>query len=263
MHVTRLVVAVILLPVLYLYVTKLPQVYFFVLVLVVSVVAQGEFYSMYRVRGEMKVAGTVCGIALLSAMYFSRDLLPHILLPAFLVMAGLRLASKKDPSSSLHDIAPAAVSLLYIPFPLGFLFFLRNGGSGWIVFLFGCVWASDSLAYYAGKTIGRRKLYPEVSPNKTVAGAVGSLAGGAISGWFLSLAAFVAMRQWEAIAAGLIVGAATVVGDLVESMFKRDAGVKDSGGIIPGHGGLLDKIDGALFAGPVLFWVSKAFGGIL
>ncbi|HXX57302.1 MAG TPA: phosphatidate cytidylyltransferase [Thermodesulfovibrionales bacterium] len=260
MHGKRLLVAVIVLPLLYLYVTKLPQDYFFFLILLVSVVAQAEFYAMYGVRGMVKIAGIAGGIAVLAALHVSRDLLPHALFAAFLVISTMRLVGRRDPSSSLHDMAPVLVALLYIPCSLGFQLFLRTGGPEWIVFLFGSVWAADSLAFYIGKTFGKTKLYPEVSPNKTVAGAFGSLAGGAGAGWLLKLAFLPAMSSWKSTAAGFLIGATTIVGDLVESMFKRDAGVKDSGSIVPGHGGILDKIDGVLFAGPVLYWISRAFG---
>ncbi|HAM52806.1 MAG TPA: hypothetical protein DCP92_19705 [Nitrospiraceae bacterium] len=259
MHATRLIVAAILLPLFYLYVVKLQQGYFYLLILLVSSLAQSEFYAMYRVRGILKIVGIGAGVALLSAMYFSRGILPDILLSAFLLIAFVRLMGKRDPASSLHDMAPVVTAMLYIPCSLGFQIFLRGGGPGWILFLFGCVWASDSFAYYIGKTLGRKKLFVEVSPQKTVAGAFGSVAGGALSGFLLNRAFVQTMNSWESLTIGIVIGATTIIGDLVESMFKRDAGVKDSSGIIPGHGGILDKIDGVLFAGPVLYWVSKAF----
>jgi phosphatidate cytidylyltransferase len=263
MQATRLVVAAIVLPLLYLYVVKLDQGYFYLLLLLASSIAQVEFYAMYRVRGLLRIAGISGGIAVLSAMYFSRGMVPDVLLSAFLVIAVVRLMGKRDPSSSLRDMAPVVTSMLYIPCSLGFQIFLRGGGPGWILFLFGCVWASDSFAYYVGRTLGRKKLFVEVSPHKTVAGAFGSVAGGALAGFLLNRAVVQTMNSGESLLIGIVIGATTILGDLVESMFKRDTGVKDSGGFIPGHGGILDKIDGVLFAGPVLYWVSRAFGLIV
>lgn len=259
MHIKRLVVASILLPLLYLYIMKLPQAFFLIFLLAASVIAQSEFCSMYRIGGLMRNTGILTGVAILSTMYFSRDLFPDMLLLSVIIISTIRLLGKKDPSSALSDISPVVLSVLYIPCLLGFQLFLRGNGPGWIVFLFGCVWGSDSLAYYVGKGIGRKKLYKEVSPNKTVEGAVGSVAGGSISGWLLNMAVGNPLTLTESLFTGMIIGATTIIGDLVESMFKRDAGVKDSGGIIPGHGGVLDKIDGALFAGPVLYWVLQRF----
>ena len=260
MHLTRLAIAAVALPLLYLFIVKLQPAFFFALAVVVSACAQLEFYSMYRVRGLMKISGILAGLAILWAMYFSKDAYPEVMVAAFLIISALRLAETPSPLSSLRDISPVLIALIYIPCSLGFQLLLRNNGSGWILFLFGCVWASDSLAYYAGKTFGKEKLYPEVSPNKTIVGAFGSLAGGVLSGWILGAACVPKMGPARAAASGLVIGVISIIGDLVESMFKRDAGVKDSGGIIPGHGGILDKIDGALFAGPVLYWVARAFG---
>ncbi|GAB4414801.1 MAG: phosphatidate cytidylyltransferase [Thermodesulfovibrionales bacterium] len=255
MHIKRLAVAVILLPIFYIYVMKLPQVYFFILLLTASIIAQWEFYSMYRLSGIMRASGIFLGIALMVAMYVSENMM-DILLLSIMVVSSLRLLSKRNPSSSLHDISPVILALLYIPGLLGFQLSLRGVGPEWIIFLYGCVWASDSLAYYAGKTLGKRRLYREVSPNKTIAGASGSVIGGVLSGWLLNLMFIHAVDSWKALLIGIIIGATTILGDLVESMFKRDAGVKDSGAIIPGHGGILDKIDGVLFAGPILYWVA-------
>ena len=124
------------------------------------------------------------------------------------------------------------------------------------------MWASDSLAYYIGKGIGRKKLYEEISPNKTIAGAVGSIAGGMSGAVILkiTLVNYIAVSLVEAAVLGMIIGMVTIIGDLAESMFKRDAGVKDSSSIVPGHGGILDKIDSVLFAGPVLYWIALTCG---
>jgi len=101
-----------------------------------------------------------------------------------------------------------------------------------------------------------------MSPNKPVAGAVGSVAGGAVGALMLKVLIVPQFTLPLAAFIGCLIGIISIAGDLVESMFKRDAGVKDSGVIIPGHGGILDKIDGTLFAGPLLYWV-LTFKGFL
>jgi phosphatidate cytidylyltransferase len=126
--------------------------------------------------------------------------------------------------------------------------------------LYVSVWVSDSAAYYICKGLGKRKLYPEVSPNKTVAGAAGSVIGGGAGALFVR---YVLMRQispLHAVLLGTSVGIASIIGDLVESMFKRDAGVKDSSNILPGHGGVLDKLDSVTFAGPVFYFLCRGLG---
>lgn len=271
MHLKRLIIAVIALPLLYFYITKLPAEYFLFLLITITAIAQYEFYSMYNVKGLLRYSGIALGILTISAAYLSthylivrdlsRNLLTDLFAVSFFIVACIRLFSKRSPASSLHDIAAVIVAVVYIPWLLGYQIYLREHGAEWIIFLYGCVWASDSLAYYIGSGIGKRKLYREVSPNKTIAGAAGSITGGAIGAVILKTALIysISLPFVKAVIMGIIIGAISIIGDLVESMFKRDAGVKDSGNILPGHGGILDKLDSLLFAGPVLYWVAIAF----
>lgn len=259
MHLKRLISAAILLPLLYLYITELPPVYYAVLMLVVSTLALWEFCSMYRVKGALKYTGIVFGALILAGIYVPGSTIDIFILP-FLVVVLMRLLLKKNPSSSLSDIAPVIIGLIYIPGLLGYQIGLREEGPEWIIFLYGCIWGADSFAYYIGKGTGKRKLYMEVSPNKTVAGAVGSVTGGILSAVIIKALVIQHMPLSITAAFGAIIGVVTIASDLVESMFKRDAGVKDSGSLIPGHGGVLDKIDGAVFAGPVLYWMLILLG---
>lgn len=256
MHLKRLIVAVILLPLLYLYIMRLPLIFFFGLLLAVSTLALWEFYSMYGIKGFMRVAGMIFGLAIPVTFYSAREHYPTILSLIVILLFVIRLLSRRDPASSLRDSGNIIVPLLYIPCLLNFQLLLRETGPEWIIFLYGTVWAADSLAFYFGKTFGKRKLYEEISPNKTIAGAVGSLIGGLVAAYLFSLF-MVEMEIKRVILTGLFVGLSAVIGDLIESMFKRDAGVKDSSHIIPGHGGILDKIDGSLFTGPVLWLIMR------
>mgnify|MGYP001187430127 FL=1 len=132
-------------------------------------------------------------------------------------------------------------------------------GAALVVFAVGITWINDSCAYFAGRKWGRRKLIPTVSPGKTVVGAVAGLVGAVVVG-----AAYAAIELdgwygfglgWAAGAVGgLLVGAVAQVGDLAESVLKREAGVKDSGTLFPGHGGFLDRLDALFFAIPVAYW---------
>jgi phosphatidate cytidylyltransferase len=262
MHRKRLIVAAALLPVLFLSVMYLPQGYFFILLCAVSLLGMLEFYSMYHVQGALRYACLFVGIFILAVSYFSREHLPETFVFSAMAIMVIRLLTKRDPLSSLHDIAAPVVGLIYIPGFLSSQTQIRSVGPEWIIFLYATVWASDSAAYYIGKGIGKKKLYPEMSPNKTVAGAVGSVAGGAAGALMLKGLIVPQLTLPSAVFIGCLIGIISIAGDLVESMFKRDAGVKDSGVIIPGHGGILDKIDGTLFAGPLLYWV-LTFKGLL
>jgi phosphatidate cytidylyltransferase len=126
------------------------------------------------------------------------------------------------------------------------------------------VWISDTAGFAVGRAIGKRKLIPTVSPGKTVAGAVGAVIICALASWALVRVALIpraqlGLRPEHAILFGIAISVATQLGDLAESLIKREAGVKDSSHIIPGHGGVLDRIDGMLFALPVGYWLLSAW----
>ena len=266
MHLKRLIVALIALPLFYFYIAKLSPFHFLILLVLAGVIAQAEFYSMYKTDKLLFMSGILGGILTLCApcisMLFPRSEPSSISIQTcafiliFMLIALARLFLKKGPLASLKDIAPVVVGIFYIPNLLVAQWYLRLEGYEWILFLYGCVYAADSMAYYVGKGLGERKLYSAVSPNKTVAGAVGSVAGGVIASLILGTLLLDHKGMFKLFIIGGVIGAVTIAGDLVESMFKRDANIKDSGSFIPGHGGVLDKIDGALFAGPVLYWIT-------
>jgi phosphatidate cytidylyltransferase len=171
-------------------------------------------------------------------------------LAAVLVFCCIAMTFDGPLDSMLPSFNMAAAGLIYCGVLLGFLIWLRTD----VVFtLLGVVWAGDSAAYYGGRALGRHRLAPEISPNKTVEGSVSGLLG--------SVAAGVALGKWllggsvEYLAlVSLIAGVAGQAGDLMESALKRSAGVKDSSAILPGHGGMLDRLDSLMFAAPVFYW---------
>lgn len=136
-----------------------------------------------------------------------------------------------------------------------------EAGHRWLLVALAIVWAADSGAYFAGRRFGRRKLAPRISPNKTVEGALGGLLAGVavavLGAWF----AGAAPAQWPVVALTAVAAVAfSVVGDLFESLLKRHVGAKDSGDLIPGHGGVLDRIDGLLPALPVFLLGKELLG---
>ena len=131
----------------------------------------------------------------------------------------------------------------------------------WLLVALALVWAADTGAYFVGRHFGKRKLAPSISPNKTVEGALGGVAAGVVVALAFGTLAGVGFAQWPALAlVALVAVLASIVGDLIESLLKRQAGVKDSGDLIPGHGGVLDRIDGVLAALPV-FAIGKEILG--
>ena len=134
-------------------------------------------------------------------------------------------------------------------------------GNRWLLVALVCVWAADSGAYFTGKFLGKRKMAPNISPNKTVEGLVGGLAASVLFGLLFAWIAQVDQNDVMKVALVLLITAGfSVIGDLFESLLKRQAGVKDSGNVIPGHGGILDRIDAVLAAMPIFALGKLIFG---
>ena len=128
--------------------------------------------------------------------------------------------------------------------------------AAWVFFVLFVTWVSDTTAFFAGRRLGRRKLAPGISPGKTWEGTVGGICGGiAVSLLFFTATPFqLPLTYWQAILLSALVSVLGQTGDLVESLIKRNLGVKDSGRLMPGHGGILDRIDSLLFAGLVVYY---------
>jgi phosphatidate cytidylyltransferase len=169
---------------------------------------------------------------------------------------------------ALSDATASVFALFYLGLTLIPLPMLRaaSNGPSLLAFLFLTVWAGDTVAMYAGRAFGKRKMAPNLSPNKTWAGAIGSVVGAvAVAGILLGLSSYLAQLDsvklsfadappWYWLVLAVVVNVAAQIGDLAESALKRSAGVKDSGTLLPGHGGILDRIDALLLAAPVLWY---------
>ena len=167
----------------------------------------------------------------------------------------------------LPDAAIGLFGLIYIAYPLSLIpaIWNRDDGKPLLIFLMVCVWAGDIAALYIGRRFGKRRLAPRLSPGKTWAGTVASLAGSMLVAGCLfwigdalsargNLVLHIQEPFWQLMLMAIVVNAAAQLGDLLESAIKRGAGVKDSGTMLPGHGGILDRIDALLLAAPVLWY---------
>ena len=158
----------------------------------------------------------------------------------------------RDPQAG-QKAARMLMGVVYVGLPLGLatIVWQMPQGATWLLTILAIVFVGDISAFYVGTYRGRRKLCPKVSPNKTVEGALGGLAGSVMVGVGLKLVLFPQVSLTGMMAAGLLMGLAGQMGDLFESVLKRSADIKDSGWLLPGHGGILDRIDALLFALPV------------
>lgn len=177
----------------------------------------------------------------------------------FLSMAALTLSVMVRPSRASHVFPTLVYSIfgvLFIGWTLSHLILLRllPTGQAYILFLCAVVWVGDSAAMYVGKSLGRYKMAPAISPGKTWEGSVGGAVGGVLTAVWSAGFWLPHVGLWQCLILGLCISLAAQMSDLGESMLKRYAGVKDSGGLIPGHGGILDRIDSMLFAAPTLVY---------
>jgi phosphatidate cytidylyltransferase len=176
------------------------------------------------------------------------------------LMAGLvALVARGDADRGMVDWALSLALALYLGGLMAFYLPLRHrpDGAVWVIGLLVLSWVCDSCAYFVGRAVGRARLAPRISPSKSVEGALAGLAGAALVGLAIGLVS--QHPQLKMAGYGVAIGLATVVGDLAESLLKRQTGVKDSGVLIPGHGGILDRMDSLLFCAPVAFGYVLAF----
>ena len=162
---------------------------------------------------------------------------------------------KTDPKG-VGRTAGQMLGMIYLPLLFSCLLLIRNGADGpaWILVVLCLAFAGDTGAFYAGTYLGRHKLCPSVSPNKTVEGAIGGLAASTIAASVAKYFLLASLPWATCLVMFVLAAAAGQTGDLFESALKRFAGVKDSGSILPGHGGILDRIDALLFVAPVIYF---------
>jgi phosphatidate cytidylyltransferase len=253
-----------------------PPVVFNVLVAAIALGALWEFYRMAEKAGHpvAKTLGVVYGGLVLgdAAILWSpmRFLTPAgwvvdvaakqrpggwfgLALLGVALLAIAPLLGRVPPARALAGAGTTAWGVLSIALPATTLCYLRAQSPRSVLFLFLIVWACDSGAYYFGRRFGRRRLAPVVSPKKTWEGSIAGLACSTLFGAAAGLWWFAPeLGPWRGALTGALASTAGQLGDLVESLWKRGAGVKDSGAFLPGHGGFYDRIDSLLFAGPVV-----------
>jgi len=268
----RVLTAAVLVPVVLVLVFLPPrfQVLFVAATALVSALAAWEYLGLTRSVGAKtpRIAVLVSTCVLFAAWWQWQDAEKFITIYGVLCIALLIYCTFASPVSSvLTDAASSIFCLFYTGLTLISVPVLHEqpNGPSLVLFLLFVVWTGDTAAYYAGRAFGRHKLAPSLSPGKTWEGSIASVVGSvAIAAILVSIATALQRRDivvlsypdsvvyWMVLA--VIVNVAAQVGDLAESALKRSAGVKDSGSLLPGHGGVLDRIDALLIAAPVLWY---------
>lgn len=169
-----------------------------------------------------------------------------------LIVLTVAMSARYDLKQYFPITAYTLLGVIYTTIPLSIIVWVKSqpGGGPLALFTMAAVWASDSTAYFVGKAVGKHLAFPRISPKKTWEGVAGSVAGALLVG----MGGFYIFHDWTVIPFALAVNVAAQFGDLAESALKRSAGVKDSSQLVPGHGGVLDRIDALLFAAPLLWY---------
>jgi phosphatidate cytidylyltransferase len=263
----RVLSAVVLLPIFLLIVIKAPAYLFNVLVVLFSARALWELTRMLEQAGRpvQRHLGVLAGVAVTASFAASRMLDP-LLLPALVVTLAVGCIFAVPIFRRAPAIEPAANTLLavmYVGWLLGYGILLHHTsprGDELILFVVGVTWVGETAAYAIGSTLGRHPLAPVVSPKKTVEGAIAQViasvaTAGVLGAWLLPSCALAGL-----LGAGALLGVVGQIGDLAESVIKRTVGLKDTAALIPGHGGVLDRIDSLLFNLPAFYYVARLTG---
>jgi phosphatidate cytidylyltransferase len=258
-QVKRIASALVLLPPLVFFLLHASPGLFLILVLIVIGLSLREYLHILQyVRLPVCTSVTWVAAVALPIMAHCGDA-RGLSLTLFLSLVALTLSVMVSGSQTAHFFPMFVYSVfgvLFIGWTLSHLILLRllPAGPWYVLFLCAVVWVGDSAAMYVGKSLGQHKMAPIISPGKTWEGAIGCVIGGVGTAVVSARFWLPDLLLWQWIVLGLCISVAAQLSDLAESMLKRYAGVKDSGGLIPGHGGMLDRIDSLLFAAPTLVY---------
>jgi len=239
---------------------------YFLIIQIVVLAALLEFYNLASRRNlaPQKVIGIILALLIASSFYFEALSLELALFAALMVL-GIYFILAMNTLEKLMKF-PSAVALtffgaIYLSFTMNHFYYLRmDKGPFWIYFLFTVIFIGDTGAYVVGKLIGQHKMAPLASPRKTWEGSIGGVVAACMGGVAAQQILFPDAVWWKAAVFAFFIHAVAQMSDPLESLFKRAAGVKDSSNILPGHGGLLDRIDSLILAAPFFYYLLKFIG---
>jgi phosphatidate cytidylyltransferase len=265
----RILTSLVLLPLLWVVIKKAPPLAFFVVAAAGIGFACWECYALLRSRGSKPfvLLGVAASVAT-AATFLGSGVGPAVPIAGAVIASPLAaMRMRKDPVQMLDSVLATLFPVVFIGLMLSYTIGIRAlpgaDGQNLLFLLMLCIIVADTAAYYVGSAFGRRRLASVISPKKTWEGAVAGVAGSLGAAFLARAWFFPALTPLHAAGLGLLLGVAGILGDLAVSMVKRAAGVKDSSGILPGHGGLLDRTDSLLFTAPILYYWWELFREVL
>ena len=236
--------------------------WFTLLIAAAALAASYEFYRMadFRFRDPLLCLGLLFTLALvLSSHYKNADLLPAVITAAILISL-ISLLRRPSRETAFRNWAWTMAGAIYVGWMLSYWPNLRGleSGRAWVYLAMLTTFANDTAAFFVGRAKGKHKLLPAVSPSKTLEGAIGGLLSSIVAAVIIAtvlsrLGQLRTFQYWQIILLGFLVSIFAQLGDLVESLLKRNMGVKESGNLLPGHGGVLDRFDSLIFVGAVVY----------
>ena len=230
------------------------------LVAIWGVLAAFEFYRLVTASKvpPLTYFGLIWTLLFILSPHFDYNLLTPLLLTSAVILSLIWLLLRPQKERAFTGWAWTIAGIIYVGWLLSYLVALRSldDGRNWVFFALFATFTSDTTAFFVGRALGRHRLAPQISPAKTCEGAVAGVIGAIIVSLLFTLPTPLSLHldYGQAILLGLVVSVFGQLGDLVESLFKRNMGVKESGKSIPGHGGFLDRIDSVVFAGIVVYY---------
>ncbi|HXE74278.1 MAG TPA: phosphatidate cytidylyltransferase [Candidatus Xenobia bacterium] len=254
----RILTAVVLIPVVAALVLRAPLWLFFIGLLPFALLALWEYLELAARMNATpaRLPVYLAALALWAVAAWRAEHLLAMLIGASSALFLLAMARPQMTADVFWAAATAVFGLFYVALPFALMLVVRGlpyGAQG-LLFLLVLIWVTDTAAYFGGKALGRHKLAPAISPGKTIEGTATSVVATSAAAYFLFRYWFPLLPEVHGLLLGLIVNIVGQFGDLAESALKRGAGVKDSSGLLPGHGGMLDRIDSLLFAAPALWY---------
>lgn len=224
-----------------------------------------EFYRMMEAKGirPYKTVGVGAGLGVSWYVYFQGGVFSSLFITLVLLIIMVLELFRRDGDLAVFHISSTILGVFYVAWLGSHIILLRQLGEGapagdlggsFVLLTLALAWGTDTGAFFVGNAIGKRKLLPRVSPEKSVEGVWGGVAT-ALAAAFIAKVTFAGyLTVVDALALGLVAPAAAVLGDLVESLMKRDVRIKDTSRALPGHGGMLDRFDSVLFVAPLVYY---------